>query len=182
MNNIATTKQLKAFEKRTGYKLGSRFQEVADGELYNLKGFPDRLVKIVWTGFHAAQAYRAQAILSKLQYINNYAVVKLHDVGTFSFINEEYGGVNKKNFNYYYVMDKLQKLPRKGWGDYGSNIKLIRDAIFNSKRLPKGIDNNLRVFIKRIRQVDYFYYDMHIGNVMQNHRGTLKVIDLESFF
>src|ERR1700693_5240584 len=89
-----------AFQKQTKLKLGKRLY-TGNGDIFLLKGYPKRVVKIVYDSYDDCSTKDAVRILKYLQRSKNPAVVKIHRIGSF-----KYDGTT----GYYYVMDKLKLL------------------------------------------------------------------------
>src|SRR5271166_1138665 len=110
-----------AFQKQTRLKLGKVLYE-GDGTLYRILGKPNQVVKIV-PAYDLVEDKESLKILRYLQRSKNPAVVKLHRVGSFKATNPAFDPnssypspyySNPDIVYYYYVMDKLKSLPRKG--------------------------------------------------------------------
>lgn len=158
-----------AFQKRTGLKLGSRIYS-GHGDIYKLKDYPNRLVKIVKT-----DDTDDIKIIRYLHRSKNPAVVKIHKVGVLKvYLYDDYYPDNY----YYYVMDKLSLIPRKCRQNYVNEIDF---ALSCDETLSSDMPRKIKNFVKKARKLKYSHQDIHDGNVMQNKRGTIKLVDLESF-
>jgi hypothetical protein len=174
--------QESAFQEQTKLKLGKIIYR-GDGDIYRILGYPNRLVKIVPTyGDFGTERLK---VLKYLQRSKNPAVVKLHRVGIFSTLNPEASVAIPGSYRtqpeyhyYYYVMDRLTLLPRKGRTDQVMNIGAVLEE---GERLNKGTPRKVQNFIRKARKLKYQHHDIHEWNIMQDKRGSLKFIDLESF-
>lgn len=150
-----------AFEKATKLKLGKRMYS-GDGDIYQLKGYPNRLVKIVY--YNADRFAKIKKVCSS----KNASIVKIHKCGTFT---------SNKSKSYYYIMDKLKPLPN----EYEDTvIDIIGDFSF-TKKYPYFISKKLKSFLASTSKLKYKYADIHSGNIMLDRFGNFKYIDLESF-
>jgi len=145
-------------------KLGRKLYS-GDGDIFNLKDYPDRVVKVVSDSYSTAQD--ALRVLKYLQRSKNPAVVKLYRVG--SFKHESQAG-------YYYVMDKLKLFPRNQRENYADDIREALEAGRNP-----GSNVKVKSFIKAARQLKYEHTDIHSYNIMKDKRGNIRFVDLESF-
>lgn len=173
------------FQKKTGLQLGRRIYS-GDGEIYQIEGYPNRLVKIVDS--YDNEARHRMKVLRYLKRSKNLAVVKIYQIG--SFKAKLSASSNEIWSHYYYVMEKLKLLPASG---REKKICAIGAALDNNeyhiKRLKKmgetkksvRLPRKIRSFINRARIIKYTHCDIHEGNIMQDKRGTLKFVDLESF-
>jgi len=157
-----------AFQKRTGLKLGKRIYQ-GHGDIYKLKSYPNRLVKIVMN-----DGTDDIKIIRYLYRSKNPAVVKLHKVGVLNNIKTNYG--DYKNY-YYYVMDRLSLIPKKQRRNYVNEIQLALECDDDISHMPRKVNN----FVNKAKKLKYFHHDIHDGNIMQDKRGQLKFVDLESF-
>lgn len=160
---------LKEFEKKSGLKLGKAVRGTY-GLIYNLKDYPNRVVKIVgdWCAAITLETIKT------LKSLKGIPVVKVFQYGALS-----------DNY-YYYVMERLRKIKgnsdwvyeMENWGS-GSGDYVYYDCKL-SEAPPK-----VKTFFKAARTTyskhGLRYDDLHGGNIMQNSRGVLKFIDLESF-
>lgn len=162
--------EARVFQKRTGLKLGKvRYQ--GDGDVYPLKNYPNRLVKIV--PHYNNRLKKVLEILKYLQESKSPAVVKIHRIGHFTAPYYD----NKKQEFYYYIMDKLALLPRN---NRSSLVNKIANALFDNNLDPKA-PTKVKVFVNQARKLKYEYADIHEGNILRGKGGALKFIDLESF-
>lgn len=151
------------FESATGLKLGNKFSYSL---LFNLEKYPRRVVKIS-PCYNFAKVARVVRLFKKS---NNPAVVKIYKFGTFE--------VNQTKY-YYYIMEKLNKLPRS------CDEEFINLFVATYKRkngnVPEFVSNKFKLFIKRANAIKLKYKDVHPGNIMIDNGGNYKFIDLESF-
>jgi hypothetical protein len=158
-----------AFQKRTGLKLGNRIYQ-GHGDIYKLKNYSNRLVKIV-----PVDEPDDFKIIRYLHRSKNPSVVKLHKVGVLRNIKDEYGDVSSY---YYYIMDKLSMIPKKCRQNYVNEIDLVLSC---GEPISNDIPRKIKYFINKARQLKYNHHDIHSHNIMQNKKGSLKFVDLESF-
>jgi hypothetical protein len=158
-----------AFQKKTGLTLGKRIYS-GHGDIYKLKNYPNRLVKIV--EFDDLNDFK---IIKYLHRSKNPSVVKLHKVGVLRNVKDEYGDVSSY---YYYIMDKLSLIPKKCRQNYVNEIDLVLSC---GEYISNDIPRKIKYFVKKARQLKYDHHDIHSYNIMQNKKGSLKFVDLESF-
>jgi hypothetical protein len=159
------------FEKSTKLKLGKRFYN-GNGEIFTIVGHADKLVKIVICDYKD----EAQNMLKVFKYFKkekSSAVVKLYDTGSF-FYNDDCGTYPC----YYYVMEKLKPLPKKGREALVERIDYYLNGVRVKPKEPKAVKN----FVKKANKLSYSYGDFHGGNIMRAKNGSLKFVDLESFY
>ena len=174
---MSYSNERESFEKRTGMQLGDLLYQ-GDGDVYELKKYPARLVKIK-TCDDYNEVRRAIRVIKKIHNSKNTAVVKLHQFGTFkSLYSFESIESTCLKFNYYYVMEKLKPFKIK---NIHSHVDSIRDALWDRKKLKHGTPVKIKAFIRRASKLHLLHQDLHDGNIMVNNRGTIKLIDLESF-
>lgn len=152
----------KIFEKKIKLKLGKQIAG-GNGFVYELKEYPTRFIKIVDWDYVSHALHDLSKVIQLLNYLSktkNTSVAKVYNVGTFAHNNNTY---------FYYVMQKLRKT-EDAWE--------AMDALYN-KRV--GSTPKIKKFIKEVKRLKYSYKDCHGGNCMQDAKGNLKLIDLESF-
>lgn|SRR5574337_16839 len=152
------------FEQKSGLKLGAVITN-GNGKVYNLKGYPNRVVKIASIYDQESLNYFLN-LLGKLKKMKSKIIVRIHQFGHIS------------GYNYYYVMDKLRVMGGNRW-DKGD---MIQEYLYG-ERLRSNELSQVKTFVKKARVLErrYHYGDVHGGNIMQNGRGALKFVDLESF-
>ena len=155
-----------AFQKQTKLKLGKRLYS-GNGDIFLLKNYPKRVVKVVYDSYDDCPVNKAIRILKYLQRSKNPAVVKLYRVGSFKYDSQT---------GYYYVMDRLKLLPNHQRDTYAD---VIRDEIEGGPLLVP--DAKVKSFIRAARKIKYEYTDIHGYNIMLDKRGDIKFVDLESF-
>jgi hypothetical protein len=160
---------LKEFEEKSGLKLGKAVRGTGC-LIFNLKDYPNRVVKIVGDCFCASHILET---IKKIKSLKRIPVVKVFQYGALS------------NNYYYYVMGRLKKIKSAIWfremDDYqfGPEQYLYYDCKLNS------LSPKVKSFFKAVRAARtkhrLYYSDLHIGNIMKNSHGVMKFIDLESF-
>lgn len=163
-----------AFEKKTKLTLGKRIYS-GNGELYNIVGRPSKVVKI----FESETAIKnTSKVFRYLKRTNNTSVVKIHQCGSFA-IKGNFGIVT----NYYYVMDKLQPLPKPKHSGYWYDDPMVEEIreVLEDKGCACRLEPKVKRFCKAALKLKYRHCDIHSGNIMVNKRGALKFVDLESF-
>jgi hypothetical protein len=170
------TSEESEFQKQTKLKLGRRIYS-GDGNIYHIHNYPNRLVKIRST--RDTVLLGSVEILKYLKRSNNPSVVKIHNIGSFTTTRNGFvDGTLYTVYHYYYVMDKLKPLSRK---NRRSKVVDITNFLEEGKRLSKETSPQLKKFVSKARGLKYKYGDIHEYNIMQNTRGDLKFVDLESF-
>ena len=176
------------FQAQTGLQLGKKIYS-GNGNVYRLKGYPARLAKIA-SAYSDSVLRRTIKVLRYLKRNQSPAVVKIYQMGHFMAKLGYDGAPNTQLYYFYYVMEKLRLLPASGrekkvWtiGAHLDNDQYYIERLqemgetTDSVRLPPKV----RTFINRARALKYSHTDIHDWNIMQDKRGTLKFIDLESF-
>ena len=94
--------------------------------------------------------------------------------------DEGYGGPIT---NYYYVMDKLKPLPKPKNSAYYYEPPMVDDirGVLEENGCTCRLAPKVKRFCKEALKLKYKHCDIHGGNIMQNKRGALKFVDLESF-
>jgi hypothetical protein len=173
------TPEQREFQNHSGLKLGRRIYR-GDGCIYRLDKYPNRVVKIAE---NHRNRFNSLGILEYIMNSKNPAIVKLYKIGSFTAIRRVEGKSVEQKY-YYYVMDKLKLMParfREG------KVSAIETALYNprDKELIKDYEKymtpKVKAFITHARKIKYTYYDFHEWNIMQDKKGKLKLIDLESF-
>lgn len=165
---------VKKFQQETNLTLGKRIYS-GDGDIYQLKDHPNKVVKIVWC-YTASICPKRVKLLEDLQKINNASVVRIHKVG--SFTTDITADTGTADHYYYYVMDKLSLIPRRG---RRSQVTHIAIALEEEAPVPSKATNRVKYFIRNARRLPYSYEDIHEWNIMATKRGSFKFVDLESF-
>lgn len=155
------------FNRKSGYQIGRVLVE-ANGSVCSLKGFPNRVVKIVCS-YSKHQTNKMMGILKTMKRLKSPAVVKIHKYGAFTVDKQQY---------YYYVMDKLRSIG----SDYWAKGDRIRDYL-SDEPVPPRESSRIKSFIRKARKLNerHYYGDVHGGNIMRTKRGAYKFVDLESF-
>lgn len=164
-----------AFEKKTKLTLGRRIYS-GNGELYNIVGQPSRVVKI----FNPDTSLKnVNKVFRYLKRVNSSSVAKIYKCGSFTS-SEGYGGPIT---NYYYVMDKLKPLPKPKNSAYYYEPPMVDDirGVLEENGCTCRLAPKVKRFCKEALKLKYKHCDIHGGNIMQNKRGALKFVDLESF-
>jgi hypothetical protein len=173
------TPEQREFQNHSGLKLGRRIYQ-GDGCIYRLHKYPDRVVKIAENYRHR---FNSLGILEYIMNSKNPAIVKLYKIGSFTAIRRVEGKSVEQEY-YYYVMDKLKLIPI---GLRESKVSAIETALYFPenkeyiKQYERYMTSKVKTFITHARKIKYTYHDFHEWNIMQNKKGALKFIDLESF-
>jgi hypothetical protein len=173
------TPEQREFQNHSGLKLGRRIYR-GDGCIYRLDKYPNRVVKIAEN--HRSR-FNSLGILEYIMNSKNPAIVKLYKIGSFTAIRRVEGKSVEQKY-YYYVMDKLKLIPI---GLRESKVSAIETALYFPenkeyiKQYERYMTSKVKTFITHARKIKYTYYDFHEWNIMQNKKGALKFIDLESF-
>lgn len=131
----------------------------------------DKLIKVTQDFPGANLPKRFNNLLSYLQKENNESVVTVYEYGSFS--------IDKKAPYCYHVMEKLKPMPRDAYEDVFAD--LLYDCYKGRKRPPIFVSQEFIDFIKSAKKLKYRYHDLHTGNIMIDHQGKFKFVDLESF-
>lgn len=167
-----------AFQDHTSLRLGRCISNADDEKVYRLRGYPNRVVKIIRRQYEDTIRTRLK-VIKEIKEANNPAVVKIYQVDSFDW-QKLHGKTIAHMHSYYYIMEKLI-LPRLN-KTTASNAEEVWWAL-NKWELPNNrkLSRQVKTFIKRILQLPYKYNDVHQWNILQSKRGALKFIDLEGF-
>jgi hypothetical protein len=122
--------------------------------------------------YHKDNYKKLKSIISWVKKSNSSSVAKVFEFGKFKLFGIEY---------YYYVMEKLEKLPRKYQTDRFSDLICDTYLYDDDSRLVDFLDPTIRKFISRAQSMPFKYLDCHKGNIMKSKSGNLKFVDLEGF-
>lgn len=103
----------------------------------------------------------------------------LVNICQYGLLPQELWEEKQNKISYFYVQDKLNKLPK-------NDAKIIND-LFKFSNISTIINNQIisvkfRNFISGIYNLDIKYTDFHSGNIMLSDDGQYKLIDFEGFF
>ena len=164
-------------EKLLNLNLGSSIYDCGDARVFNLKKYNSRVIKIVTvtsedTEYHQKNYKKLKTIISWAKKNSNPGVAKIFAFGKFKLSGIEY---------YYYVMEKLEKLPRKYQNERFSELICEAYLYDSDSQLIDFLDPKIKRFITWALEMPFKYLDCHSGNIMKNKNGNLKFVDLEGF-
>ncbi len=164
-------------EKLVKLNFGSGIYNTRGARIFNLKRFSSRVIKIVQMSdeygdsYHADNYRKLKTIIAWAKKNKNPGVVKVFKFGKFKVEGEEY---------YYYVMEKLEKLPNKLYSD--DFIDLLLQAYSGTYyKFTEFLDPKIKRFISHAHAMPFNYIDLHQGNIMKTKSGSLKFVDFEGF-
>ena len=131
----------------------------------------DKVIKVTQDASDVLLPKRFEKLLSYLQKENNESVVKIYEHGSFVVDNDA---------PYcYHVMEKLKPIPRDIYEDVFGD--LLYDCCKGRKKPPVFVSQEFIDFVKNAKKLKYRYHDLHTRNIMMDHQGKFKFVDLESF-
>lgn len=164
-----------AFKNKTKLSLGRRIYS-GNGELYNIVGRPSKVVKIFDPD---VPLKKVSKVFRYLKRKNNSSVAKIYECGSFSYTSNYSDNITQ----YYYVMDKLKPLPKLKNSSYYYDHPMVDDirGVLEDDGCVCRLAPKVKRFCTEALKLQYRHCDIHSGNIMQNKRGALKFVDLESF-
>ena len=164
-------------EKLVKLNFGSEIYNVRGARIFNLKRFSSRVIKVVQMtddygdDYHSNNYIKLKKIIAWAKKNNNPGVAKVFKFGKFKVAGIEY---------YYYVMEKLKKLPNSLYND--DFIDLLLQAYSGTYyRFTDFLDPKIKKFISHAQAMPFHYLDLHQGNIMKDKSGSLKFVDFEGF-
>lgn len=159
-----------AFHKATGLNLDRKIYS-GNGEIYTIRDHKDKVVKVVCAG--SINPSKEIKFFKYLKRNKNPAIVKLFQIGALKIRDDCYS-----YYCYYYVMERLKLMPPKMmYNDFGD----LAEGVCGGS-VPGGARKSIQTFVKNAKKIKYKYGDLHEYNVMRSKNGSLKFVDLESFY
>lgn len=159
--------KVKALEKIVGCKIGKLIYHGYENRVFLSN---NKILKIVEIGGYFTWS-KIFPVLHWAKTTKPKHVSKIFNFGSFSFYGKEY---------YFYVMEKLNKLP----STYDEELSAILLAYLDYPATTENVkllSNKVGGIVKANSEMKYVYHDIHSGNIMMDKRGTLKFVDLEGF-
>ncbi len=163
-------------EKLVKLKFGKRIYCTGAAWVFNLTRYSSRVIKIVkmtddFDDYHERNYVKLKSIIAWAKKNSNPSVAKVFKFGKFKLDGNEY---------YYYVMEKLEKLPNKFYSDDFIDLILVVyvDGIY---KFTEFLEPRIKKFIDGAQAMPFQYIDLHQGNIMKSKSGNLKFIDFEGF-
>jgi hypothetical protein len=167
---------LEKIEKILKLNFGRKIYSCGNAKIFELKKYSARVIKIVlmtddFDDYHEQNYVKLKSIIAWAKKNNNPSVAKVFKFGKFKLGGNEY---------YYYVMEKLEKLPSKLYSDDFIDLMLVVyvDGIY---KFTEFLEPRIKKFIDGAQAMPFQYIDLHQGNIMKAKNGNLKFVDFEGF-
>ena len=141
------------------------------GWMWYLKDKPNRIIKVTQDESDLKLGVNFDKVLNYLKQIQSPSVVKVYEFGSVI--------IKGKSPYYYHVMEQLFPIPNNADGLWVE--KILWDYYYNHRKIPAFCSKNIQNFLLRIKKLKIKHHDLHLGNIMLDRFGKLKLIDLESF-
>lgn len=157
------------FTEQTGLKISKTID--SSGGIYQLKDYPNRVVKINVDG---NKCYgNIFGFFNNKKNLANPCIVKIYDFGKI-----------KGEFAYYYIMEKLSPIDVK---EQRAFVDCFESLYSKGRRMTKNgnlsfITPKFKSFLQNSFKLKQYYNDVHEGNIMKDRYGNYKFIDIESFY
>jgi len=184
--------------ERIPFSVGGRLGDGADGEVFDIVGRPDRVVKfgVIYESGSKSLEQEYKSVDRVLGYlISNpapvYAQVFQHALmGTFT--REAWKSKCQRYVMYYYVMEKLNKISedeKKVFHTIMSHEDARKEKKFSDTQfkeilrgLSKGLDfdsKKITFFYQNVKKSPVKHLDIHPRNIMKDASGNFKLIDFD---
>lgn len=184
--------------ERIPCQLGAKLGDGADGEVFDIVGRPDRVIKlcVLYESGSDKLEVMYKRIANVIDYlISNpvaiYAGVHTH-VLMGSFERDAWKNQKQRYLLYYYVMEKLQKISedeRKVFDTLVSHEDRNKKKKFSSEKtkeildgLSTGLDfdrKRVTFFVDNLKNSPVTHLDIHPRNIMKDNHGNFKLIDFD---
>lgn len=181
-------------------KVGSKLGDGSDGEVFNVEGQPDKVIKFSIMLESQIEPFSLENKFNNIREVleflqnnpqENFARVYNHQwMGQFS--RTVYGNTQENYFLYYYIMEKLQKISddeRKLFHSILSHEDRKINKNYSTLQIKKmltglarGLDfdaEKVTLFCDKLRQSPVLHLDIDARNIMKNISGQFRLVDFD---
>lgn len=184
--------------ERIPCQLGAKLGDGADGEVFDIVGRPDRVIKfciLYETGSDKLEVVYKH-ITNVIDYLITNPIAVYANVHTHvlmgSFQRDVWKNKKQRYLMYYYMMEKLQKISedeRKVFDTLLSHEDMNKKKNFSPAKtkeildgLSKGLDfdrKRVTFFCDNLKNSPVKHLDIHPRNIMKDDHGNFKMIDFD---
>lgn len=174
------------------YSLGEEIGFGADGQVFNLSEYPDRVIKLSVLYDNAETYEHINNVLLMLEKHNPNVCACVYEHAHIGSGEENIYCGTRKYTLYYYVMEKLCKITEDekrvfhsimSHEDRGVEKNLEPKDVLNMlKGMQRGLDFDLKkvfTFYNNVRNCPIKHNDIHVRNIMKDSNGNFKLIDFD---
>jgi len=180
------------------HTVGSKLGDGADGEVFNIKGQPNKVIKFCVLYEYSYEKLEEiyppiSEVISGLRETPEPVCARVHAHAFMGqFTRTWYGNSRQRYYLYYYVMEKLQEITEdegKVFDSLISHEDLGKKKNFGPAKVKKmltglarGLDfdaERVTFFIDNYKKSPVQHLDVHTRNIMKDAAGNFKLIDFD---
>lgn len=190
---------LKLLPENIKFNLGDRLGDGADGEVFELSDYTDRVIKF-------CVLFEYPELMLEQEYFkrsNALAVLKNNNSSTYARVYEhefiglfnrpiEWSNRGQNYILYYYIMEKLNKISEDEKRVFHSilchedknlnknfSIKKINQMLEGMSTALDFDKHKVMLFCEGLKNSKIIHNDLHVRNIMKDNLGNFKLIDFD---